>query len=315
MLDPLMQQFPQALQSLVHGGWVAVGTFFTLSGFVLARSYARTSWTPSSLLRYGIGRYARVYPVYLLSVLIMTPWIVSYVQLPDHAGLLASYGLVLQGWTALSVNWNTPAWSLSCELFFYACFPFAVVLLKLRSKRALAIVAACSLILPAVFRELGVPLLWKPVLHLADFLAGILVARVLDEADSIKGPWLYLPATAIIVALTARPDFAGSHIVFDAVIRIANAALILGLAIGGGLGVRALSGESMVVLGKASYSMYILHIPLLWWFKRFGLHQLPRVPVTAAAIVYVAAVVLVSTVVWRHFEEPANRMIRSWARA
>jgi peptidoglycan/LPS O-acetylase OafA/YrhL len=97
--------------------------------------------------------------------------------------------------------------------------------------------------------------------------------------------------------------------------RIANAALILGLALGGGAGVRALSARTMVVFGKASYSMYILHIPLLWWFKRFGLHQVPRVPASAAALAYVAGVVVVSTLVWRHFEEPANRLIRSWARS
>jgi peptidoglycan/LPS O-acetylase OafA/YrhL len=45
-------------------------------------------------------------------------------------GLFAgAYALLLQGWLGpIPVNWNTPAWSLSCEMFFYLCFPLAAAL-------------------------------------------------------------------------------------------------------------------------------------------------------------------------------------------
>src|SRR5437899_12471554 len=55
--------------------------------------------------------------------------------------------------------------------------------------------------------------------------------------------------------------------------------------------------------------MYILHIPLLWWYKRFWLN-----PQTVSALIYLVGVVLISGVVFQLVEEPANRRIRRWER-
>lgn len=76
---------------------------------------------------------------------------------------------------------------------------------------------------------------------------------------------------------------------------------------------RALSTRAAVLQGKATYAIYILHVPLLWWYKRsFVYHSLPG---PAAALVYVLAVVALSTAVCVLIEEPANRMLRSRANA
>jgi peptidoglycan/LPS O-acetylase OafA/YrhL len=81
-------------------------------------------------------------------------------------------------------------------------------------------------------------------------------------------------------------------------LRPLNALLLVGLA----LGARALSTPLVVYLGKSSYAMYILHVPVLWWISRWS----PHMP----AVVYVALVILISAVVYRYFEEPANRYLR-----
>ena len=65
------------MYALIRGGYLAVTTFFVLSGFVLARSYAATAWNRGKLLRYGVGRFARVYPVYVLSLLVVAPFIAA----------------------------------------------------------------------------------------------------------------------------------------------------------------------------------------------------------------------------------------------
>ena len=76
----------------------------------------------------ALGRVARVYPVYLLSLLVVAPFIAAD-QTPGKAGYLAAHLLLVQAWLgAIPVNWNTPAWSLSCEMFFYAMFPLAAPL-------------------------------------------------------------------------------------------------------------------------------------------------------------------------------------------
>ena len=129
--------------ALVRGGYLSVNVFFVLSGFVLARGYASTRWDRDHLVRYGVRRFARIYPVYFLSLLVMMPFILME-ALPwigatlktSKAGLLADYVLVLQGWSGkLGVGWNTPAWSLSCELFFYALFPLFAICMRRRGWR------------------------------------------------------------------------------------------------------------------------------------------------------------------------------------
>jgi peptidoglycan/LPS O-acetylase OafA/YrhL len=91
----------------------------------------------------------------------------------------------------------------------------------------------------------------------------------------------------------------------NTLLRPMNALLLLGLGLGGGWIARVLSARPIEFLGKASYSMYILHIPILWWAVSW--------PSFAVTYLYVPFVVALSCVVYAVFEEPANRWIRSLA--
>ena len=316
MLEPWVQQLPTALQSVVHGGFLAVSTFFVLSGFVLARSYSGTEWDRRKVIEYTAARYARVYPVYVVSLLVLAPIMYEYLTAPNRTGqveLLAHYGLVLQGWAGTpTVQWNTPAWSLSCELFFYACFPLLLIAIR---RVQWVILAAAAVIAQVVLPQTGIPAAWKPVLHLSDFAMGISAAGIYDAVRSRdwltgRGYWLYVPGAAGLVAFIAAR--AGA---FAPAVPLLNAALLVGLAIGGGVPARALSTRAALLLGKASYAMYILHIPLLWWFKRTWFYTSGKISHQVAAVLYIGAVVLVSGAVWRSVEEPANRRIRAWVTA
>ena len=137
---------PHGLFTLIRGGYQAVTTFFVLSGFVLTRSYAATLWNQRNTLRYALGRVARVYPVYLLSLAVVAPFILAD-QTPDKAGYVAAHLLLVQAWLgAIPVNWNTPAWSLSCEMFFYAVFPLAALFIRRANWRSIALAAAACLL-------------------------------------------------------------------------------------------------------------------------------------------------------------------------
>jgi peptidoglycan/LPS O-acetylase OafA/YrhL len=323
MLDAWCRSLPAAAGSLLRGGYLAVATFFVLSGFVLARSYGSAAWDRAGVARYAAARAARIYPVYLLSLLLVSPFIAAE-RLPltggrlftDKASLLANYGLLLQGWTGpLAVGWNTPAWSLSCEVFFYLCFPLLAVGLPRMRWPAIAVTGAAMCVGAELLPAAGVPVTWKPLIHLADFVMGMAAAHaypLVAGGSRLRGRgyWLYAPALAAGAALIAWPGALGGRMEVNTPLRPLNALLLVGFALGGGLPARLLSARASVFLGQASYAMYILHVPLLWWFARLAPKAPVRLAGTPAGFVFVAAVVVVSSLVYRFFEEPANRWLR-----
>lgn len=308
--------------ALIDAAWVALSVFFAISGFVLARRYHATSWDRPALARYAVARFGRVYPVYLFSLLILVPIIGAEVRggslgsPAEQTGLLLNHLLLLQGWQRPGVDWNTPAWSLSCEVFFYALFPLVVVLVRRATWPRLAAAACVAFGLPMALRLLLEPPIAKPLLYFGDFLIGLTVGMLYEclRASRVRlarlGPWLSGPALAGGLLLLLFRESLGSFLAFDAGVRLTSAMLVFGLACGGGLFWRCLSSPLMVGGGQAAYAIYILHVPVLWWYERSHLHSV--LPPVTAGVVYLAVVVALSLVVSRHVEEPANAIIRRW---
>lgn len=306
MLEESARALPSCIFALIRGGYLAVTTFFVLSGFVLAHGYGESRWTRRSVGRYALARVARIYPVYLLSLLAVAPFI-WHDRTPGKAGYLAAHVALLQGWLGrIPVNWNTPAWSLSCEAFFYAVFPLAILFLPRRGWRGIGVLALAACCLTRILWAAGVSDGVKPLIHLSDFLMGIAAAAAYTQlrrnGHRIAGPWLYLPGAVLALALIAWPQFLPAPLDVNSTLRPLNALLLIGLAIGGGAPARLLASPVAQYLGKSSYALYILHVPLLWWYLRFTHHTSP--------IVYVAAAIAMSALVYRFVEEPANRWLR-----
>ncbi len=331
LLDSWNQTLPPALQSLLRGGYLAVQSFFLLSGFVLARSYASTRWNRHSLTRFVMARFARIYPAYLLSLVLIAWFVAEFLlnsgpSLHQKATILTDYAFVLQGWTgSLNVGWNTPAWSLSCEFFFYLCFPLVFLWMGRGSLlRVLPVLAACFFT-PLLLAREGVPQVWKPIYHLSDFVAGIATARIYGALIESRlrtktarhlGFWLTAVAFAAGAAFIIRPQVLdGTMMTLNTVLRPLNVLLLIGLATGGGFIVRALSTDFAGYLGKVSYSMYILHIPLLWWYSRYTSFRWGTAPPAWTGFLFIAAVIGVSIAAFEFVETPANQIIRDWTAA
>jgi peptidoglycan/LPS O-acetylase OafA/YrhL len=298
---------PHTLFTLIRGGYQAVTTFFVLSGFVLTRSYPAMLWNQRNTLRYALGRAARVYPVYLLSLAVAAPFILAD-QTPDKSGYVAAHLLLVQAWLgAIPVSWNTPAWSLSCEMFFYAAFPLAALFIRRANWRNIALAAAIACCLTRAMWAAGVSDSIKPLVHLSDFLMGIAAGCGYEllqrRASPPRGWWLYLPGFAGVAAVIAYPEALPRFVDLNSALRPLNGLLLIGLALGDGVLARALSTPVAVYLGKSSYAMYILHVPILWWCLR----RSPEFP----PLFYIAIVIAVSALVYGAFEEPANRTLRS----
>lgn len=103
----------------------AVDLFFCLSGFTLSYVYSRETF---NFLDYLIARIARIYPLYLVclvvtGVLFIGPYMVNPTTYPIGQALI---DFVLQfamvnAWPLIGtgLHWDAPAWSLSAEWFCY----------------------------------------------------------------------------------------------------------------------------------------------------------------------------------------------------
>jgi peptidoglycan/LPS O-acetylase OafA/YrhL len=326
--------------SLVASGFVAVDFFFVLSGFVLAYRYVSENHEMSASKRsFWVARLARVYPVYVLGILIGAPLYIQTVSSGhSHANalilLVVSLGatlLLVQGWYYRTATaWNTPAWSLSVEAFLYAAFPFAMPWLARRAhteRRRIGLMALCaviSLICPVAYVLLkpdavagGLDdsgrwldtLRFNPLVHLPSFLLGILAGlhHLRRTSRSPAGvAFALLVAIVVVLALSSHIPHVLLH---TGLLAPLFAALIYFVAGDEGMFSRALSVQPLVVLGDASYALYLLHFPLLQYAQRTVTQWTPW-----TLLAFIVLLQLICIWVYRWIETPSRISIRSLLR-
>ena len=99
-------------------------TFFVLSGFVIAYNYsdlfASNKWGPA-FAKFLIARFARLYPLYLVFLLVSIGALWKSLFANNIFGLI-SFLTLTQSWFNLQMITFPPAWSISTEAFFYLIF-------------------------------------------------------------------------------------------------------------------------------------------------------------------------------------------------
>ncbi len=291
-------------------GYIAVSLFFILSGFILTRTY-REKWTArKSFAPFLTARIARIYPVYLLALLLQLPFYHA------TAATTAAVLLMVQSWTILPSRfpgaWNSPAWTLSVEWFFYLIFPILLALLARVRRRRLWIGIVIVLILALDGPQSGldktnwlvqhVPL---PLLRVPEFFLGMLLGTM--KAEERQSSYGYGVAICLVTILLLSVNI--HRFVILAVVPFA--ALIWFLA-GRESRFRSwLEVAPLVLLGQASYALYILQVPIRNWvalWSRRG--DLP----SAQPLVYVVLLVMASLFAYAVVEQPARQWIRSLVR-
>jgi peptidoglycan/LPS O-acetylase OafA/YrhL len=349
---------PAFADDTIAVGFIGVSFFFILSGFILAYNYmgppgetARLEG-PDQRRSFFVARFARVYPLYLLALFVHAPFVVAHrlhqdPSLPVALGkILVSFtvnGGLIQAWLRkLWGGWNGPGWSLSAEAFFYAVFPFVAPLLwrsRHRDMTLLLFVYAAALAVPiiVVLLEHWGPLELQgtdgfqtfPLLRLPEFLFGIVLARahLRARAEEIS-PWifrrpaaLWIGGVLLVSGAILGKDRIPELFLHDGLLAPAFALVILGFSRGGGPLHRLLSTRPLILLGEASYGVYILHIPLFFWCCYLARDEvrlsdnpaLFGVDKPVLCVVYLASVIGLSMLSLRFVEEPVRHWIRRFA--
>lgn len=291
-----------------HGG-AAVALFFCLSGFVLAWRYQPTARARTFYRR----RFARLGPTYVLS------WIAAGIVLYAlHMSTSLTTGLlvlfVVQSWVphyTVYFGWNGVAWSLCCEAFFYALFPFVLRALdRARTSTLYALTFGLALTVIAesvvaywvtptsgpLYAQLGFGgwlLYICPLGRLPEFLLGC-VLGVAFRRDALPR---ISPLLAIVWTVFAYIEcFRVPHLASQTgILVVPFAMLVVSLAQSDRAGrkVPVLHLRPLVVLGDWSYAVYLFHGMMI----EIAARHLAAFARPAVALMWLGAVILAASAV------------------
>jgi len=311
-------------------GISAVTGFFVLSGFILTYQY----WNEDRAVdkrKFFRARFGRIVPLYWFSLL----FALAIVPLnilpggPNYAfGLIASIFL-LQSWvdnSNICFGINPPNYTLSIEAFFYAVFPFIVepFTRKIWLWLSILIVACMALPIAVPTNDHTFLLYVCPLVRIPDFMIGV-AGAVAFRRNKLE-PFVARCCVLAVVALglTVPMGLAPVHSAtdqwqtgIDALTRLAYASLfgivVCILAQQKGKVSALLSWAPLVVLGEASYAMYLLHDPLIISLKGNNVPFLTTAGILNAAVLSLI-IIAVALAGYTFVETPWRKAIMRWGR-
>ncbi|MDO7843086.1 acyltransferase family protein [Sphingomonas immobilis] len=234
-----------------RGLWeLSVDFFFVLSGFVLARSFARS---PPNLGRYAIRRVLRLGPLYLLTLFVT----LACGARADGITLIANV-LIVQSLIGLD-SINFPSWSIPLELFLPA-LGLVIVTRWQRWPRVAMLATAMLCLTGAIVCSTSLALEHDMRLLRAVFGLGLgfVMFRLVGAHVSMLGGRPVLTGigfACILLIMLVGSRFPMATVLFPplVVVTIATGATTRGL----------MSTAPAQALGRWSYAIYLVHIPVL----------------------------------------------------
>lgn len=305
-----------AAHAPAYAGSVGVMTFFTLSGFLMGHLYLFRPFDGATMWRYLVARAARVLPLFYAVV-------IGAYLLSEAMGPSFTYHLTTtQLWRHLALIGSAYVfWSIPPEIEFYIVFLLPWWLLasgRLRPLVPLLLLGTTLLIMAHPFFP-GVTVFNK--LHI--FLAGVAAAWVRSTLGPARMPPLPIVAAqllglVLVVLLAAGALPSGPAAVptnptggrlYDSVpLAMLFASILLAFTIRTRLADTLFGNRLMAQLGAYSFSLYLLHEPVM-----AGVHTLAERAGTPGWLQLAAAfatLLLICAAVHRLFERPAQQWLR-----
>lgn len=272
-------------------GYIGVGFFFILSGFILTYSYHAAfagGLSVAAVRSFYAARIARVVPLHLVAMPPMlvllqvfgNPWWTGVV-LRTRVTEVVAQAFLVQSWfsdRAIHFGANGPDWSISVEAFFYALFPLLAFGL-LRSFRSAPPRAALATAFGLWVLEVCVLLPqhvhvneWRlyvfPPTRLADFVVGMLLGIAVLRADPtarwrLRGTSVEMLALAAIGLSIFVSPLLPLALRFSAALMPAWAFAIYAFASRRGAISRLLAHPVLVRLGEVSFAFYLVHLSVI----------------------------------------------------
>lgn len=284
-LHTMEEMYTRALFVVFNGG-AAVSVFFVLSGYVLGLSLNRKAGTPegqgvAGALGFIIKRLFRLFPAHIasLSLIVLSLYLFhEHFVFPNASSWFTGFyrtslslDNIVDNLLLLATNLNPVTWTLQVELLMSLLFPLAFVLCR-------------SLRLPGNLLALAVIYYFCQelknfyLLYSFMFYSGLIISQLDSKAFSSLPAWAssLLFALGLTVLLSAR--LVVGNVTMDiATMECIGAVLIIFVLahrlegrFSGGL----LDRPWAQLLGRVSYSFYVLHFIVLYWLAYLALFHI-----------------------------------------
>jgi peptidoglycan/LPS O-acetylase OafA/YrhL len=278
----LSSLFPTWLKNFCETGGSGVLFFFVLSGFILVYANKNKDLSGKEAKKqFFFNRFARIAPLYYLAlsfgfVNLFVKGIAGYslFHVATATVLRLTFLHAWSPWHVLDPEWLTASWTLSVEAFFYAMFPFLFPVVN--SKKAsnlillgvgVALIAALQIYFTRAwsmgqFQEKFY--YFTPLNYGYSFVLGMCCGRLfLNHRELVQRYALHLFWIGCAFCVFARINkFDPGYHVSTFCYHVGSAILILGLAeLKGTLG-KIFARKWLVILGEASYALYLFHGPV-----------------------------------------------------
>lgn len=303
--------------SSMHGrlGVYAVSIFFILSGLALTLAYEnRLDTSLKSWLSFFKNRIFRIFPLLWLTTLAT----LLIDEVPRTARVIFLNLTGLFGWVNPAEDVATGAWSIGCELVFYAGFPTLLLLAKQSSGLFLGLFAAslglCFWCAFAWFspQNMAQTEWWEPYVQVANqacfFGSGMAIGLFRSESARLSTLFwrILLVITLLMFAFWPIDAQAFSLIYGWNRVILSGICIVVVLAFfNSKLQWSGISHQFLVWLGAISYSLYLIH-PLVFRALRSVLAKFD-VALTYWPTLLLATLItlLASYVSYRYLEKPA----------
>ena len=301
-------------------GFAAVEVFFVLSGCVLCLSLEHGAARGGGpwIERFYVRRLFRIYPALWLSVAV-TLCLLPLIRTGLASDVVSDWARgsypdqitaarVLLSMAAVYVHLNVPIWTLRVELFYSLAFPLFFLLI--RNPRTRAPFIGC-LILLAV---LPIPRAWS--LHYA--MAFAFGTAIPYTAGIKRLPYRTIAVLAFAALMLVRSALEPLGLDWKTIedVEILIAAVIIYCLYHNRAPFAALENRAVAFVGDISYSVYIVHFPLLFaltpLFIRFAgsdfIRSQPLTAVTLLGAATLAVTFVAATLARFYVERPGEQM-------
>jgi peptidoglycan/LPS O-acetylase OafA/YrhL len=309
----------------INGGFVGVDVFFVISGYLITNLVIKDIVNNKfSLIEFYTRRIRRIIPA-LYSTIFIVIILGYFILSPDHFNRIGKSGISAATAYSNIFFWYEAGyfdydkyfkpllhtWSLSVELQFYLIWPIIIfIIYKIFKKKMIIfilLIFLLSLFLSTIYSERTAGYFYFTLFRLFEFAMGSMVFLIQDKIKIKSNDLFFFIGILIIImasfGFSEKSIFPGSNALVPSI----GSALILITAGKLIFFKRIFINDFSIFFGKISYSLYLVHWPLIILYRYIKLEPLHNVE----KFLLIFATIIISFFSYKFVELPFRRKVNN----